>query len=138
MNPLVGTSHPRPPSGSHQNVHLLQHQTPPEEPSCLKRGSFYSSDYLKTKIPPRATPLISSRYLFSHAESQFIREKKKERKKALALLPSSLRRVRAAFEKRSPTDSRAAPKSLCCSYCLCCCEYFIRIFQYLFIFFLPM
>lgn len=48
-NPLVGTSHPRPPSGPHQNVHLLQHQTPPEEPSCLKRGSFYSSDYLKNK-----------------------------------------------------------------------------------------
>lgn len=64
-------------------------------------------------------------------------EKKKERKKKLALLPSSVRRARTAFEKRSPTDYGAAPKSLRCSYCLCCCEYFIRIFQYLFIFFCP-
>lgn len=117
-----------------RNVHLLQHQTSPEESPCLRRGPFYPSDDLKTKNPPRATPLISSRYLFSHAESQFIREKKerKKKKKKLALAPCLVRR--AVFESRSPTDSRAAPKSLCYSYCLCCCEYFIGIFQYLFIF----
>lgn len=32
-------------------------------------------DYSKTKYPLRTKPLISGRYLFSHAGSQFIREK---------------------------------------------------------------
>lgn len=72
---------------SSENVHLLQHQTSPEESPCLRRGPFYSSDDLKTKNPPRATPLISSRYLFSHAESQFIREERKKRKRSSLLLP---------------------------------------------------
>lgn len=46
-------------------------------------------------------------------------------------------RVRTAFESLSSTHSRAALKSLCCSYCLRCPEYFIRIFQYLFFYFCP-
>lgn len=48
-----------------------------------------------------------------------------------------MRQVRTVFESLAPTHSRAAPKSLCCSYCLCCREYFIRIFQYLFFYFCP-
>lgn len=62
-------------------------------------------------------------------------EKKGRKKKAGALAPSSVRRVCTAFESLSPAHSRAAPKSLCCSYCLCCREYFMRIFQYLFFYF---
>lgn len=65
------------------------------------------------------------------------KERKEKKKNPGALAPSSVRWVRTAFESLSPTHSRAAPKSLCCSYCLCCREYFIRIFQYLFFYFCP-
>lgn len=108
----------------------------------LKRGSFYSPrDYFKKnkESSEDKTSDLRQILIFTCWEQIYQRkkEKKKEKKETGALAPSLVRRVCTAFESLSPTHSRAAPKSLCCSYCLCCCEYFIRIFQYLFFYFCP-